>query len=79
MSWNHRVVKIDNSVTVREVYYDEAGSPIGYTGSAIVPEDPHLTPARLRKCLSQDTIDWTDDVNPIEIRERYTSVELFGR
>ena len=50
MSWNHRLVKDVESgrLAIHEVYYDEDGTPSGYTENPIVvdtfPDDPDWFP-----------------------------------
>jgi hypothetical protein len=37
--WNLRLVKMDEELEVREVYYDELGKPIGHTPAVVAGED----------------------------------------
>jgi len=38
MSWNYRVVRSNNILSIREVYYDDDGTPQGMTESPLAIE-----------------------------------------
>lgn len=53
MTWNHRVFKNDRgTLSIREVYYHDNGTPDAYTTEAVAPEW-HETLGELRWELEQ--------------------------
>lgn len=37
MSWNYRVVKVNNEYGIHEIYYDNAGRIVGHSESSVIP------------------------------------------
>lgn len=74
MTWNYRILKLDNEFGIHEVFYDESNKPISFTVQKVSPrgetlDDFHSDFGRYEEALSKSVLVVTDDEKLVELDE----------
>ena len=69
--WNYRLVesKEDNTVVLAEVYYNDDGTPYGFTEAGVLGEDTNEAREvydMMKEAFTKPTIDEDKDIRPFD-------------